>query len=82
VWTISQAENIRGDKIKALALAKECHAMKLELFTNITVNDAIRLAVSNVVKITEKANYDKLANVDEEGSNSNIDEEFFNSANI
>ena len=26
-WAISQAENIKGDKIKALALAKECYAI-------------------------------------------------------
>ena len=29
VWTMSQTENVKGDKIKALALAKECYAMKL-----------------------------------------------------
>jgi hypothetical protein len=33
-WSISQTENMKGDKIKALALAKECYAMKLELLTN------------------------------------------------
>jgi hypothetical protein len=26
-WTISQAENIKGDKIKALAFAKECYTI-------------------------------------------------------
>jgi hypothetical protein len=42
-WTISQTEGIKGDKIKALALAKECYAMRLELLTNTTVvEDAIR----------------------------------------
>lgn len=29
-WTISQTENVKGEKIKALALAKEYYAMKLE----------------------------------------------------
>jgi hypothetical protein len=34
---------VKSDKIKALALAKECYAMKLELLTNATVvDDAIR----------------------------------------
>jgi hypothetical protein len=44
-WTISQINDIvRGDKLKALALAKEYFAVKLGLLTNATiVDDAIRL---------------------------------------
>src|SRR5918996_2499514 len=53
-WTMSQAENIKGDKIKALALAKECYAMKLELLNNATVvDDAIRFVASHTVSIEE-----------------------------
>ena len=49
-WTISQTENVKGDKIKALSLAKECYAMKLELLTNATVvDDAIRFVASHAV---------------------------------
>ena len=52
---MSQTENIKGDKIKALALAKECYAMKLELLTNATiVDDAIRFVVWHAAPI-EKA---------------------------
>jgi DeoR/GlpR family transcriptional regulator of sugar metabolism len=55
-WTMSQTENVKGDKIKALALAKECYAMKLELLTNATVvDDAIRF-VSSHAAATEKDN--------------------------
>ena len=32
-------DSVRSAKIKALALAKECYAMKLELLTNATVVD-------------------------------------------
>jgi DNA-binding transcriptional regulator LsrR (DeoR family) len=69
-WTMSQAENIKGDKIKAdkikaLALAKECYAMKLELLTNATVvDDAIRFVASHEAPMG-KANSDKRF-VDEE----------------
>jgi len=44
-WTISQINDIvRGDKLKALALAKEYFAVKLGLLTNASiVDDAIRL---------------------------------------
>ena len=64
-WTISQTENIKGDKIKALALAKECYAMKLELLTNATVvDDAIRFVASHATT-TEKANSDKMGVIDE-----------------
>jgi hypothetical protein len=60
-WTISQTENIKGDKIKALALAKECYAMKLELLTNATVvDDAIRFVASRAAP-AEKINTDKMA---------------------
>lgn len=65
-WTMSQTENIKGDKIKALALAKECYAMKLELLTNATVvDDAIRFVTSHAAPI-EKANSDKIVIVGEE----------------
>jgi len=45
VWTISQInDSVRSDKLKALALAKECFAVKLGLLTNASiVDDAIRL---------------------------------------
>ena len=59
-WTMSQTENIKGDKIKALALAKECYAMKLELLTNATVvDDAIRFVTLHAAPI-EKVNSDKM----------------------
>lgn len=47
-WTISQAsESERMEKIKALNLAKDCYAMKLDLLTNATmVDDAIRFVQS------------------------------------
>jgi hypothetical protein len=64
-WTMSQTENIKGDKIKALALAKECYAMKLEMLTNArVVDDAIRFVASRAAPI-EKTNSDKMA-VDKE----------------
>ena len=64
-WTISQAENLKGDKIKALTLAKECYGMKLELLTNATVvEDAIRFVASHAAPI-EKVNSGKMA-IDEE----------------
>jgi hypothetical protein len=72
VWTISRTENIKGDKIKALALAKDCYAMKLELLTNATVvDDAIRFVASNAVKATKKGNTDKIITEDKEFNNSN-----------
>jgi hypothetical protein len=41
-WTISQTDDsVKSDKIKALALAKECYAIKLELLTNATVVDDV-----------------------------------------
>jgi hypothetical protein len=67
-------DNVKSDKIKALALAKECYAMKLELLTNATVvDDAIRFVTSHaaVPTITEKANSDDRVTVDEEISNRN-----------
>jgi DNA-binding transcriptional regulator LsrR (DeoR family) len=68
-WTISQTENIKGDKIKALALAKECYAMKLELLTNATVvDDAIRFVALHAAP-KEKTNSDKTAD-DEEAHSS------------
>jgi hypothetical protein len=42
VWTMSQTDDgIKSDKIKALPLAKDCYAMKLELLTNATVVDDV-----------------------------------------
>jgi hypothetical protein len=73
-WTMSQTDdNAKMDKIKALTLAKECYAMKLELLTNATVvDDAIRFVASHAVvpKTTEKANSDDRVTVDEKVSNS------------
>jgi hypothetical protein len=66
-------DNVKGDKIKALALAKECYAMKLELLTNATVvDDAIRFVASHSAApaTTEKANSDERVTVDEEVGNS------------
>ena len=69
-WMISQTENIKGDKIKALALAKECYAMKLELLTNATVvDDAIRFVASNAARITDKDISGKLVVMDERNRN-------------
>jgi hypothetical protein len=71
-WSISQGDdNVKSDKIKALALAKECYATKLELLTNATVvDDAIRFVASHAVKTTEKADSGKTVTVDEEVSSS------------
>jgi hypothetical protein len=46
-WTMSQInDSVKGNKIKALTLAKECYAMKLELLTNATVvDDALHAVV-------------------------------------
>jgi hypothetical protein len=74
-WTMSQTDDsVKSDKIKALALAKECYAMKLELLTNATVvEDAIRFVASHAIvqKTTEKANSNERDIVDEEVSNRN-----------
>lgn len=69
-WAISQTDE-SVDKIKALTLAKECYAMKLELLTNVTVvDDAIRFVASHAATtIIEKANSDERVTVDKEGSN-------------
>lgn len=50
-WTMSQTnDSVKSDKIKVLALVKECYAMKLELLTNATVvDDAIRFVSSHTV---------------------------------
>ena len=51
-------DNAKMDKIKALTLAKECYAMKLELLTNATVvDDATRFVASYTTAptTTEKA---------------------------
>jgi hypothetical protein len=72
VWTMSQTDDsIKGDKIKALALAKECYAMKLELLTNATVvDDAIRFIASHTLASTEKTNLDERVTVDKKVNNS------------
>ena len=60
-WMISKTENIKGDKIKALALAKDCCAMKLELLTNATViDDAIKFIAAHATAPIEKANSNKV----------------------
>ncbi len=66
-------DSVKGDKIKALALAKECYAMKLELLTNArVVDDAIRFVASHTTAstITQKANSDDSVIVDEKVNNS------------
>jgi hypothetical protein len=70
-WTMTQTDDsIKSDKIKALALAKECYAMKLESTNATVVNDAIRFVASHVVStIAEKANSDERVTVDKEVSN-------------
>jgi hypothetical protein len=72
-WNMSQTDDsIKSDKIKALALAKECYAMKLELLTNATVvDDAIRFVASHTTAptTTEKANADERVTIDKEVSN-------------
>jgi hypothetical protein len=58
---MSRMDNsVKSDKIKALGLAKECYAMKLELLTNATVvGDAIGFVASHAAHTTtEKANSD------------------------
>jgi hypothetical protein len=72
MWTISQMDgNVKSYKIRALALAKECYAMKLELLTNATVvDDAIRFVASyTALQPREKANSDERVTVGEEVSN-------------
>jgi hypothetical protein len=70
-WMMSQTESIKGDKIKALTLAKECYTMKLELLTNATVVDeAIRFVASHAASM-ERVNSDKVIIVDEEVNDSN-----------
>jgi hypothetical protein len=66
-------DNIKADKIRALSLAKECYAMKLELLTNATVvRDAIRFVASHAATTTERANADNSITV--EGENSDLQE--------
>jgi hypothetical protein len=67
-------DSVKSDKIKALSLAKECYAMKLELLTNATVVDgAIRFVASyNATSTkTERANSDDTVTVDKENGGSN-----------
>ncbi|MGB7632998.1 MAG: hypothetical protein WBL68_04685 [Nitrososphaeraceae archaeon] len=71
-WSVSQqANDSRIEKIKALMLAKECYAMKLELLTNATVvNDAMRFVSSHTVAAkTEKYNAQYHVTLDKDGVN-------------
>ena len=71
-WSVSQqANDSRIEKIKALMLAKECYAMKLELLTNATVvNDAMRFVSSHTVGAkTEKYNAQYHVTLDKDGVN-------------
>ncbi len=74
-WNMSQTDdNTNSDKLKALTLAKECYAMKLELLTNATVvDDAIRFGASHAASttLTEKAKSDRRVTLDGEISNRN-----------
>ena len=74
-WNMSQTDdNTNSDKLKALTLAKECYAMKLELLTNSTVvDDAIRFGASHATDttLTEKAKSDRRVTLDGEISNRN-----------
>jgi hypothetical protein len=72
-WSMSKTDDsVKSDKIKALALTKECYAMKLELLTNATVvDDAIRFVASHTAVSTEKANSDYRVTVDEEVTSRN-----------
>jgi DeoR/GlpR family transcriptional regulator of sugar metabolism len=64
-WSMSQTENIKSDKIKALVLAKECYAMKLELLTNAAVvEDAIRFVAAHATPMG-KTNSDNIIDIDE-----------------
>ena len=50
-WTTTQQTEDKREKIQALALAKECYSMKLDLLTNATVvDDAIRFVSTNKAK--------------------------------
>lgn len=71
-WSISQSNDSKIEKIKALTLAKECYAMKLELLTNATViDDAIRFVSSHVIAAAiEKDNTDD--RVTEDGEISDV----------
>jgi hypothetical protein len=55
-WATSQQTEDKREKIQALALAKECYSMKLDLLTNATVvDDAIRFVASNQSKEKQKS---------------------------
>jgi DNA-binding CsgD family transcriptional regulator len=61
-WTTSQQADSKKEKIHALALAKECYSMKLDLLTNATVvNDAMKF-----VSDKSKENLKKLPKQEEE----------------
>src|ERR687887_341011 len=52
-WNTAEQTEDRREKIHALALAKECYSMKLDLLTNATVvDDAIRFVSDNHSKMT------------------------------
>jgi hypothetical protein len=73
-WTMSQVDDsVKSDKIKALALAKECYAMKLELLTNATVvDDTIRFVrqqkISSSVKNGISVKNDSSGSKENEGN--------------
>jgi len=53
VWDTAQQSSDKREKIQALALAKDCYSMKLELLTNASViDDAIKFVSS---KLKEKS---------------------------
>jgi hypothetical protein len=55
-WNTAQQTEDKREKIQALALAKDCYSMKLELLTNATVvDDAIRFVSSNKSKEKDKS---------------------------
>lgn len=75
-WSISQSNDSRIEKIKALTLAKECYGMKLDLPTNATVvDDVIRFvslhAVEAAAKEKNNAEYNVTLNTDEESISGN-----------
>jgi hypothetical protein len=65
-WNTAQNTEDKREKIHALALAKECYSMKLDLLTNATVvDDVIRFVSSNKSK----------DNLISSGNNNGVDKE-------
>ena len=63
-WTISQNAEDNREKISALALAKECYSMKLDLLTNAEL-------VSNAAKFVEKHKQSDKDDDDDDDNNNN-----------